>query len=86
MVRRHTMVHEVGDKVMVDGEECEVVIVYGGGTGYMVETPDGSTKKVVAGRVSEVVEEEEGKTEPEGNEEGGGVLEGREVEGGEVEG
>ncbi len=61
------MVKKVGDKVMVDGEKCEVVTVYGGGTGYMVETPDGTSKKVLAEQVSEVEEEED--EEPEGGSE-----------------
>lgn len=63
------MAYEVGNKVMVDGEECEVLLVYGEGTGYMVEAPNGTTKKVVAELVSEVEEEKE----PEGG--GGGGSE-----------
>ncbi len=62
------MVQKVGDKVMVDGEKCEVLTVYGGGSGYMVETPDGARKKVTAEQVSEVeeVKEPEGEGEEEG--------------------
>lgn len=59
------MAYKVGDKVMVDGEECEVLLVYGEGTGYMVETPDGITKKVIAELVSEVEGEKEPEPEPE---------------------
>ena len=53
------MAKEVGDKVMVDGEEWEVMVVYGGETGYMVENPDGARKKVLPHQISEVGEEEE---------------------------
>ena len=65
------MVYRTGDKVIVDGEECEVLIVYGGGTGYMVETPDGDAKKVIAEQVSEVEEDKEPEGEGEGEGEGG---------------
>ena len=61
------MAPEIGDKVMVDGEECKVVGVIREGVGYLVETPDGKPKKVFAEQVSEVEEdkEPEGDKEPE---------------------
>ena len=74
------MAYKVGDKVTVDGEECEVVNVYGGGTGYMVETPDGTSKKVVAALVGEVEEEPEGESESEGEGENEGEGEGEKEE------
>ncbi len=53
------MAYEVGNKVEVDSEECKVIVVYGGGVGYMVKTPGGDVKKVMAQQVSEVPEKDE---------------------------
>ena len=73
------MVYKVGDKVIVDGEKWEILTVYGGGTGYMVEDPDGAIRKVTAEQVSEAVEDEdEGGDEMEGEGVGEGGDEGDE--------
>ena len=74
------MVYKVGDKITVDGEECEVANVYGEGTGYLVVTPSGPTKRVFAEQVSEVEAEGEKKEGEEGEEEGEEEVEEEEEE------
>ncbi len=65
------MVYEVGDKITVDGEECEVVSVKAGGAKYLVKASNGEIKPVDLEQISGVEEGEtegEGEGEPEPNE------------------
>ena len=60
------MVYRTGDKVIVDGEECEIVSVYGAGAKYRIKTPSGEMEGINPEQIgTEPVEEEEEEKEEE---------------------
>ena len=74
------MVQEVGDKVIVGGEECEVVSMKAGGAMYLVKTPGGQVKPVSLEQIGgdEAEAEAEGEAEGEEGSEPGKSEEGQE--------
>ena len=58
------MAQRVGDKVKVNGEECEIVRVHGAGSRYQVKTPSGKVKPIDPDQIGTEAQEEKPDKEP----------------------